>query len=86
MELADLSLYDYINYVFHSGPAPPAIAFGYQFDARFSSRECNERQRLNTAFVIAAHISNGLHFMHQNGHIHRDLKPQNGTYLKCTPL
>jgi serine/threonine protein kinase len=81
MELADLSLYDYINYVFHGGPAPSAMVFGDPFDPRFSSKECSELQRLHTAFVIGAHISNGLQFMHQNGHIHRDLKPQNGTYL-----
>jgi serine/threonine protein kinase len=86
MELADLSLYDYINYVFRDGSLPPTIVFGDNFDAQLSRRECTNLQRLHTTYVIGAQICNGLQFMHQNGHIHRDLKPQNGIWFSHYPI
>jgi serine/threonine protein kinase len=86
MELADLSLYDYINYLFRNGSLPPTITFSDRFDPRLSRRECTQLQRLHTTWVIAAQICNGLQFMHLNGHIHRDLKPQNGTFPDSSTL
>jgi serine/threonine protein kinase len=77
MELADLSLYDYIQYVFDNQPLRSAIGFGPGFDPIFSSKDCSQLQRLHSTCAIGSQVANGLEFVHGTGHVHRDLKPQN---------
>lgn len=81
MELADLSLAEYIAYVFHEKSLPSSVWFGAKFDPVFSSKHCTEPQRLQTVFTIMFHIAKGVEFIHQTGYVHRDLKPANGMYL-----
>lgn len=78
MELADLSLHDYIRYVFSSQLLPSNIRVGNEFDPVFSQRDCSELERIHTTWAISRHIAEGLDFMHKGGHVHRDLKPHNG--------
>jgi serine/threonine protein kinase len=78
MELADLTLTDYINYVFHNKPLEVTTPNVREFNAVFSPRECSELQRLQTTFEIVRQVAGGLEFLHNSGHVHRDLKPQNG--------
>jgi len=78
MELADLSLDQYIDYVFHNKPLPSDVSFGQSFDPVFSSKHCTAVQRLRTVFAIGSQIAKGLEFIHQIGFVHRDLKPGNG--------
>jgi len=75
MELADLTLTDYIDYIFHNKHVDIMIP---NFNAVFSPRECSELQRLRTTFEIIRQVVGGLEFLHNSGHVHRDLKPQNG--------
>jgi serine/threonine protein kinase len=80
MELADLTLSDYIKYVFHGGPLP------FEIDAQrtnptFSPRGSPELlERLHTVWTIGAQIAGALAFLHENNQAHRDLTPSNGMY------
>jgi len=78
MELADLSLDQYISYVFGDRPLPPGVNLGDTFDAVFSSKHCTE---LRTAFTIGSHIAKGIELIHQTGYVHRDLKLEKGMYV-----
>jgi len=79
MELAELSLAEYIAYVFHNKPLPSRFGIlSEEFDPVFSSRHCTQLQRLHTIFTIGSQVAKGLEFVHQSGYVHRDLKPANG--------
>jgi len=78
MELADLTLTEYIDYVFHNKRLDVTIPNTEGFNPVFSPRECSELQRLQTTFEIVRQVVGGLEFLHNSGHVHRDLKPQNG--------
>jgi len=78
MELADLTLTEYIDYVFHNKRLDVTIPNTEGFNPVFSPRECSKLQRLQTTFEIVRQVVGGLEFLHNSGHVHRDLKPQNG--------
>ena len=78
MELANLTLMDYIDFVFHNKRLDITIPNAKEFNAIFSPRECSKLQRLQTTFEIVRQVVGGLEFLHNSGHVHRDLKPQNG--------
>src|SRR5271156_3782755 len=87
MELADLSLAEYIAYLFHKKPLPSGISLQHdRFEPVFSSKHCTQLQRLQTTLIIGTHIANGLDFVHRIGYVHRDLKPANGKRLHVAPL
>jgi serine/threonine protein kinase len=85
MELADLSLAEYIAYIFDDKPLPASITFGDGFDPVFSSKHCNEPQRVHTIMTIGSQIAKGLEFIHQGELVHRDLKPANGNASLHSP-
>jgi serine/threonine protein kinase len=82
MELAEYSLADYIDYVFHDKAIPPHLSPGEQSVLNLArKRDARLLNHLSSTWSIGSQIANGLAFMHEAGHVHRDLKPQNGTYL-----
>ena len=79
MELAQLSLAQYISYVFQNKSLPPDFGtLDPKYEPVFSRRDCTALQRLQTSLVICSQIASGLEFMHHSGYVHRDLKPENG--------
>jgi serine/threonine protein kinase len=83
MELADLSLAEYIDYLFRNKELPPDITFHDKFGPRVSDASTD---RYFVSCSISSHIANGLAFLHEKGQVHRDLKPQNGTSPLTTCL
>jgi serine/threonine protein kinase len=78
MELSEISLAQYIAYIFDDKPLPDSFGSLDEFDPVFSSRNCTQLQRLHTSLAICLQIAKGLEFVHQSGYVHRDLKPANG--------
>jgi serine/threonine protein kinase len=75
MDLCDSNLHDYIygarlaetERLLEENPSPV-----------YAPRECDLLIKLRNIWAIMTHISDGLEFIHANGHVHRDLKPRNG--------
>lgn len=91
MELADLSMADYIHYVFHNATPPFELFIDDKSNPILTRRDCSEIQRLHNTCAIGHQIASGLLFMHEHGYVHRDLKPENGKPLayslsKSSPL
>lgn len=79
MELADLTLSQYISYTFDRESFPIEITPTHLFKTALAHRDCSDIERLRNIWTIGIHIASGLEFMHAQGHVHRDLKPPNGT-------
>ena len=77
MELADLTLADYIGYLFHNKSLGDTAKVNENSNPLYSKRDCTELQRLHTMWEIGSQIVSGLNFLHGNGHVHRDLKAEN---------
>jgi serine/threonine protein kinase len=73
MELCDINLDDYIhgdrNVIF-------LTTRGFASNV-FVAKECSLLEKMRNLWTIMIHISQGLEFIHQNGQVHRDLKPRN---------
>jgi len=78
MELAELSLADYIDYVFRNATPSFELVIDDKSHPILTRRDCSELQRLHNMCAIGHQIASGLGFMHEHGHVHRDLKPGNG--------
>jgi len=76
MELADLTLQDYIRYLFHDGAMPSLAILPYS--PACVSKDSDGPTKLRNFWTIARQITMGLEFLHTRGHVHRDLKPDNG--------
>ena len=76
MDLCDSNLHDYIHgtrIVLNE-----EASFRDHANPVYVPRECDFLVKLRNACTIVTHISDGLQFIHENGHVHRDLKPRNG--------
>lgn len=73
MELCDLNLDDYIHGD-RQASFPMARAHAINI---FVSKDCSLLEKMRNVWTIMIHISQGLDFIHQNGQVHRDLKPRN---------
>lgn len=51
-------------------------------DSTFVTKFCPNSRRMENMWLIGAHISRALEFMHRHALVHRDLKPSNGTFSK----
>lgn len=69
MECCEQTLEDHMNSMFQC----QAEAVGDE------ERKMAMQKRIQTAFQISWDITCGLEFIHDNGEVHRDLKPLNGT-------
>lgn len=73
MELCALNLHDYIyarsNYADHV------------FEPIFIIDSSSAHLELTNIWTIVDHIAQGLKFVHENGFVHRDLKPQNSNFI-----
>jgi len=78
MELRDLTLYDYILYLDGKMSSPP-FEIIRQLSLVFVEKNCVPILKIQNIWTIGTHIARGLDFMHGQGQVHRDLKPQNGT-------
>jgi len=82
MEPADLTLEDYLNYVFRGKALSTQINVAELFNPVFPPRDRSHLERLHITWTTGHHIANGLHSIHRNDYIHRDLKPSNGMNLR----
>lgn len=76
MELCDLDLKDYIHGERSIGN-DNAITQD-STNVVFVSKDCGLQLKLQNAFTILSHITDGLEFAHEHKLVHRDLKPGNG--------
>jgi len=80
MELCHLTLRDYISY--QAGQLLPAFNISATTTAPvFVSNDCSWLLRMQNVWTVALHIARGLKFLHSHNHVHRDLKPPNGTTI-----
>jgi serine/threonine protein kinase len=83
MELADISLAEFIECACGNKELPSHITFRDQFPA-IPSLSGPSLNRFLMACSIAADIADGLVFLHEKQHVHRDLKPQNSISFLTT--
>lgn len=72
MELCDVNLHDYIN---------GKRAEKWIKEPLFVVQSCSSMLRMRNLWTIMRHIANGLEFIHENGYVHRDMKPNNGNSI-----
>jgi serine/threonine protein kinase len=76
MDLGEFTLGAYIKYLHHDGSSRPKINPNVM-KSGVCVREDSNTRRAHNLWVIGGHIAGGLQFLHQQGQVHRDLKPNN---------
>ena len=76
MELCDLDLGGYLQGERSIGTENAATQ--RSTNLVFVSKDCGLQLKLQNAFTILSHITNGVEFAHEHKLVHRDLKPGNG--------
>jgi len=76
MELAETTLTAYIA-AFRNQTTPFAF-LNRNLAPVFLQASCTIEERIQNLWVIGKHVIDGLVFLHAGGHVHRDLKPDNG--------
>jgi serine/threonine protein kinase len=79
MDLGAFTLNDYIKYLHHNCPSSFDIETKVMKNGVCIRQDCSDPQRAHNLWVIGCHIAGGLQFLHQRQHVHRDLKPNNGS-------
>lgn len=80
MDLGAFTLNEYIKYLHHNRPSSFEIESKLVMKSGVCIREdCSDSQRAHNLWVIGGHIAGGLQFLHEREHVHRDLKPNNGS-------
>jgi serine/threonine protein kinase len=77
MELCDLTLHSYIEYL--GGLTSPTFDIVPLMSPVFVEKTCPPVLMMQNIWTIGTHIARGLEFMHSKEQVHRDLKPHNGT-------
>jgi len=78
MDLCDSNLHDYI---YTRIVLNEKASFGDHPNPVYVPHGCDFLVKLRNTWTIVTHIWDGLQFIHENGHVHRDLKPRNGNAL-----
>jgi serine/threonine protein kinase len=81
MELCTLNLYDYIYHTQEYSRCASALSN----QPTFAKEDSSVHLKLINIWTIIDHIAEGLKFMHDKRHIHRDLKPLNSNF-NCVTL
>jgi len=79
MELAQTTLTAYIAAV--RTQTTPFAFLNHNLAPVFLNSTCTTEERIRNVWVIGKHIIEGLVFLHAGSHVHRDVKPSNGTIL-----
>ena len=75
MELWDVNLHTYVH-----GERPDFKLDDWQ--EIYVPKDASLMIRFRNTLIIMKQISDGLKFIHDKGHVHRDLKPRNGTFTE----
>jgi len=71
-----MTLHDYIN---SDRNLHPSFNPDQLLSPVFIQKDSSDVQKYQNLWTIGIHIACGLEFMHAYKHVHRDLKPTNGT-------
>jgi serine/threonine protein kinase len=81
MERCDVTLTHYVEYLHHGMEIDPAPIHDDTLHPAFVRKDCTASRKVHNLWTIGRHIASGLEFLHARNHVHRDLKPGNGTSL-----
>jgi hypothetical protein len=77
MDLGEFTLGAYIKYLHQDESSSLQIDPDVMKNGVCNREDCSDAQRAHNLWVIGGHIARGLEFLHRQGYVHRDLKPNN---------